>query len=138
MEQSSNHNSSDVNWNDLDKRQARRYDEQDLPALSELSNTGICEMEAVYVSEMDADWQYSQELPNSEVSGVMNEPRSSLLKAKPSASWSFMRTSPLSRPTSPRTSRVSKFIGGILFELERSNVLFALFVDSLLGFVMKS
>ena len=89
-------------------------------------------MEAVYVSEMDADWQYSQELPNSEVSGVMNKPRSSLLRAKPSASWSFMRTSPMSRPISPRTSRVSKLIREILFELEQLNVLFALFVDSLL------
>ena len=110
-EQSSNEKSSELNWNNEEKRQSWERDEQIIPAVSELSNTGICEMEAVYVSEMDADWQFSQELPNSEVSGARNEPtRSSLLRSKPSATWSFMCTSPASRPVSPRTSRVSQSI----------------------------
>jgi len=104
----SSEESSETNWISQDKRQRRRQGEDGPTALSELSNTGICEMEAVDLSEMDADWQFSQELPNSEVSGVRNEPHNSLLRSKPSATWSFMSTSPAPRQVSPRTSRVSR------------------------------
>jgi len=108
VEEPSKKECSQFNWIGKDKRQSRPRDEDCSSILPELSNTGICEMEAVYVSEMDADWHFSQELPNSEVSRIRNEPHTNLLRSKHSTTWSFISSKPPTpKQISPRSSRVS-------------------------------
>lgn len=52
----------------------------DPATIPELPNTQLCEMEAAFVSEMSADWSFSQELPDTQVtlSAVNNESQSQL------------------------------------------------------------
>jgi len=112
---------TEMNWSSQDKKQSQRWDDEDPTVLSELSNTGICEMEAAYVSEMDADWQFSQELPDSEVSENTKKSHTSLLRTKPSATWSFLSTARATRHISPRNSRVSEFIDNLLVKRDRQD-----------------
>ena len=73
------------------------------PSMPELPNTGIWEMDATYVmSEMDGSWDFSQELPDSEVSGFSNERRTSI--PRPYAPWNLSEKAPAGRE-SPRPSR---------------------------------
>jgi hypothetical protein len=87
----------------------------DSPSVPELPETGLFEMEAAHVAEMSADWSFSHELPDSQVSGidiskVIQEPQSNMYSPHGTRShspkdWDFLKEGLAGIQEGPRPPR---------------------------------
>ncbi|KAH8597680.1 hypothetical protein B0O99DRAFT_592243 [Bisporella sp. PMI_857] len=101
----------------------KRPSHYDVPAVSELPNTAICEMEGVFVSEMDGNWDYSQELPDSEACRYSDIQRCSILEPTQQSNlpWTFRGSSEGESPRASLTD-LPRLNTGTALELPRAGI----------------